>query len=316
MNLYLAPMAGITDWPFRLLCFERGCDMATTEMISAQGLLTAPKKSLAYRFLIARAPFEGPLIAQIFGHDPYYMAGAARQLTETGRFVGIDINMGCPAQKVVGSGSGSALMRDERLAGAIVRAVRGATELPVSVKMRLGWDEKTENAAVIAHIAQEEGAALITVHGRTRMQQYSGQADLGAIMLVKQAVHIPVIANGDVTDGESAKKMLCATGCDGIAVGRGALGNPWIFHEIHAALDGKDFLRPSKREIILTAKRHARMQAAVKGDRIAAMEMRKFFSWYIRGMRGAALLRTRLNTASTLEEAFALLDEFEAQEAE
>lgn len=316
MQLYLAPMAGITDWPFRLLCFEQGCDAATTEMISAQGYLTAPKERNAYRFLTARAPFEGPLIAQIFGKEPIFMMNAARQLSESGRFVGIDINMGCPAQKVVGGGAGSALMRNERLAGAIIRAAVAGTVLPVSVKIRLGWDDASKNAERIARIAQEEGAAMVTVHGRTRMQQYSGRADWEAIARVKQAVHIPVIANGDVTDGAKAKALLAATGCDGVAIGRGALGNPWVFAEAKAALQGKEYVHPTIQTIIETARCHARMMIAWKGEKSALLEMRKHFAWYIHGLRGAAAFRTQVNTAPDFQAVFRLLDEFQARQAE
>ncbi len=316
MQLYLAPMAGITDWPFRLLCFEQGCDAATTEMISAQGYLTAPKERNAYRFLTARAPFEGPLIAQIFGKEPTFMMNAARQLSESGRFVGIDINMGCPAQKVVGGGAGSALMRSERLAGEIIRATVAGTALPVSVKIRLGWDDDSKNAERIAWIAQEEGAAMVTVHGRTRMQQYSGRADWEAIARVKQTVCIPVIANGDVTDGAKAKALLAATGCDGVAIGRGALGNPWVFAEAKAALQGKAYVHPTIQTIIETARRHARMMIAWKGEKSALLEMRKHFAWYIHGLRGAAAFRTQVNTAPNFQTVFRLLDEFQERQAE
>ncbi len=316
MQLYLAPMAGITDWPFRLLCFEQGCDTATTEMISAQGYLTAPKERNAYRFLTARAPFEGPLIAQIFGKEPTFMMNAARQLSETGRFVGIDINMGCPAQKVVGGGAGSALMRNERLAGQIIRAAVAGTALPVSVKIRLGWDDASKNAERIARIAQEEGAAMVTVHGRTRMQQYSGRADWEAIARVKQAVRIPVIANGDVTDGAKAKALLAAAGCDGVAIGRGALGNPWVFAEAKAALQGKEYVSPTIQTIIETVRRHARMMIAWKGEKSALLEMRKHFAWYIHGLRGAAAFRTQVNIAPNFTTVFGLLDEFQERQAE
>ena len=305
-------MAGITDWPCRLLCREMGCDFCTTEMVSALGYLTAPKKSRAYGDLIVRAPFEGPLLVQIFGHEPQYMADAAKRLTDTGRFVGVDINMGCPAQKVTGSGSGSTLMRDEKQAARVIRAVTGATLLPVSVKMRLGWDQNTLSAAAIAHIAQEEGAAFVTVHGRTRVQQYAGKADWEAIARVKQAVRIPVIANGDVTDGASAREILRVTGCDGIAVGRGALGRPWIFKEIKAYERGEALAPPTLREAIDTAKRQARYMYAWKGERSALLEMRKTFAWYLKGFRGAAVLRTKINTAPALNEVYDLLDAFVA----
>lgn len=315
-NLYLAPMAGITDWPFRLLCLSHGCDFATTEMISAQGYLTAPKDRAAYRFLIARAPFEGPLIAQLFGTEPVYIMDAAKRLTDTGRFVGIDINMGCPAQKVTGGGAGSALMRDEEAARRVIHAAVSGTELPVSVKMRLGWDENSMNAVRIAHIAQEEGASLITVHGRTRMQQYSGKADWNKIAEVKQSVRIPVIANGDVTDGQTGLQILHVTGCDGIAIGRGARGNPWIFEEVKAAVRGEEYHKPSLSEIIRTAKAHAHQMSVWKGEKSALLEMRKYFAWYIHDIKGAAALRAKINVAPTFEQVFELLDAFEEAQHE
>lgn len=305
-------MAGITDWPFRLLCKRMGCDVFTTEMVSAQGYLCTPKHNRANRDLVVRAPYEGTLLVQIFGHEPRYMADAAKELTQLGRFCGVDINMGCPARKITGSGSGSALMRDERLAAQVIRAVVGATLLPVSVKMRLGWDEETVNAVRIAHIAQEEGAAFVTVHGRTRAQQYAGQANVEEIARVKQAVRIPVIANGDVRDGASAKETLQITGADGLAVGRAALGNPWVFANIKAALRGESFCPPTAQEIVHTAQQHARYMCAFKGEKWALLEMRKHIAWYMHGKRGASALRTRLNTAQSFDAVFALLDEFAA----
>lgn len=316
MTLYLAPMAGITDWPFRLLCGERGCDFCTTEMVSAQGYITAPKKSRAFGDLVLRAPFEGPLLVQIFGHVPEYMAEAAKRLTDTGRFVGIDINMGCPAQKVTGSGSGSALLREPETVARVVRATVRATLLPVSVKLRLGWDAQSINAPEIAHIAEQEGAAMITVHGRTRMQQYAGHADYAQIARVKQAVRIPVIANGDVIDGASAREILRATGCDGIAVGRGALGRPWVFEQIKKELSGETFTPPTLSETLALAKRQAGYMSAWKGEHLALLEMRKTFAWYVKGFKGAARLRTKINTALTFDEVHALLDAFEAQSGE
>ncbi len=306
-RLFLAPMAGITDKVFRRLCFEQGCDGATTEMVSAQGFLTAPKDRNAYRFLLDRYPDEGALSVQIFGNEPAFMAEAAARLCNLGRFTGIDINMGCPAQKVVGGQSGSALMKDVPLATEIVRAVKKSSFLPVTVKMRLGWDDDHKNAVPFARAMADAGADGLTVHGRTRMQQYAGKADWDAIGEVKAAVKIPVLANGDVTDGESARRALAITGCDGIAVGRGALGKPWVFREIRAALEGKTYTPPSYREIVEIALRQAREMSEWKGEKSAVLEMRKFFGWYIAGRRGAAQLRTRLNLAPTLSEAEKLL---------
>jgi nifR3 family TIM-barrel protein len=305
--LALAPMAGITDQVFRRLCFAKGCDYGTTEMVSAQGFLTAPKDRNAYRFLLARFPEEGPLAVQIFGSEPLYMAQAAAQLTDLSLFSAIDINMGCPAQKVVGGKSGSALMKDPPLAQRIVEEVKKSTYLPVSVKMRLGWDEEHKNAVYFAKRMEQAGAGLLTVHGRTRMQQYAGKADLNAIAQVKRAVKIPVVANGDIRDGASALEALRVTGCDGLAIGRGALGNPWIFAEISAALAGRPYSPPPYSQIVETALRQARDMIAWKGERSALLEMRKHFSWYTAGRRGSAQVRTRVNLASSFEEVEALL---------
>lgn len=305
--LSLAPMAGITDQVFRRLCFEQGCTAATTEMVSAQGFLTAPKDRAAYRFLLDRYPEEGPLAVQIFGSDPDYMARAAAALEALGRFSAIDINMGCPAQKVVGGQSGSALMKDTALAARIVESVKKATCLPVTVKMRLGWDEQHKNAVPFARALARAGADGLTVHGRTRMQQYAGRADWALIGEVKAAVSVPVVANGDIADGESALRCLRETGCDGVAVGRGALGNPWVFAEIGAALSGIPYEKPPFSQVIETALRQAREMAAWKGQRSALLEMRKHFAWYCSGRRGAARVRTAINQAQTFEEVAALL---------
>lgn len=305
--LSLAPMAGITDRVFRRLCFEQGCGAATTEMVSAQGFLTAPPDRNAYRFLLARDPEEGPLSVQIFGSDPDFMGQAAARLTDLNLFTAIDINMGCPAQKVVGGHAGSALMKDPALAGRIVERVKKSTLLPVSVKMRLGWDDQHKNAVLFARTLEAGGADLLTVHGRTRMQQYSGKADWAAIGEVKAAVRIPVVANGDIVNGQTALEALRITGCDGLAIGRGALGNPWIFAEISAALAGRPYSPPPYSQIVETALRQARDMIAWKGERSALLEMRKHFSWYTAGRRGSAQVRTRVNLASSFEEVEALL---------
>ena len=312
-TFYLAPMAGITDQVFRRLCFEKGCDFATTEMVSAQGYLTAPQDRNAYRFLLATFPDEGPLAVQIFGSEPRFLRDAAARLEETQRFSSIDINMGCPAQKVVGGASGSALMKTPALAADIVRAVKSAVSIPVTVKMRLGWSENT--AVDFAKAVTDAGADRLTVHGRTRMQQYAGKADWEAIAAVKQAVRVPVIANGDVVDGSSALECLRVTGCDGIAVGRGALGNPWLFGEMKAAAEHVPYTPPSDAEVMETALRHGREMAAWKGEKSAVLEMRKHFSWYISGRRGAAQVRTQIHLAASLEEVERLLGQlFEKSE--
>ena len=306
----LAPMAGITDWPMRLLCSEQGCNYTTTEMVSAMGFLTAPDSLRVYQYLLAVHPDEVKPVVQIFGHEPQLMAQAAAKLSDMNLFAGIDINMGCPAQKVAGSGSGSALMKNLPLAGQIITFVRAATKLPLTVKMRLGWDDDSICAAELAHICEDCGADGITVHGRTRMQQYSGTADWNAIAEVKKSVRIPVILNGDITSAEDALKAVEMTGCDGIAIGRAALGNPFLFAQIKAAFEGKEVPVPSCSEMIETAIRHGEMMREWKGEKSAVPERRKHLCWYIRGQRGAAKLRTRLTTAAALNEVYDLLRSF------
>ena len=306
----LAPMAGITDWPMRLLCSEYGCNYSTTEMVSAMGFLSAPDSLHVYRYLLAKDPNEVTPLVQIFGHEPQLMSQAAAKLTDMNAFAGIDINMGCPAQKVAGSGSGSALMKNLTLAAQVITLVRAATSLPLSVKMRLGWDDESICAKELAHICEDCGVDLITVHGRTRMQQYSGEADWNKIAEVKQSVRIPVILNGDITSADDALRAIDLTGCDGVAVGRGALGNPFLFAQIKAAFEGKEIPQYPAEHVINTAIRHGEMMRAWKGEKSAVPEMRKHLCWYIRGQRGAAKLRTQLTAVSTLNEVYELLRNF------
>lgn len=300
-KISLAPLAGITDWPFRLLCSELGADEAVTEMISAQGYLTAPKDSYAYRDIMLIHANEAPVIAQVFGHKPDYIYEAIRRISDSGDYCGIDINMGCPAPKVTGSGSGSALMKKPELAREIMKTARYATLLPLSVKMRLGWDEDSINVLQFAQMAQDEGVDSITVHGRTRVQQYAGKADWEWIARVKQAVKIPVYGNGDVFSAADARAMLEQTSCDGLAIGRGSLGNPWLFAQIKQNLLGQVQTRPIPQEVLALALRHARMMVDWKGEVRAVVEMRKHFAWYLKGLRGAAPVRSLINTLTTLE---------------
>lgn len=297
----LAPMAGVTDMPFRLLCFEQGCDWATTEMVSARGYLCGHKKSRAVRELLRRDPAEGAVALQIFGHEPDALGEAVRMLSEQG-FCGIDVNMGCPAPKIVGNGDGSALLKDLDAARQAIAAVRRATELPVTVKMRLGWDADHLVAEALAHICQEEGVDAITVHGRTREQFYSGKADWETIARVKRSVRIPVFGNGDLNTAEEALRCMKESGVDGVSIARGATGNPWIFSRFARLKQGLPAPEPTGRERIDTAMRHARMLSEWKGEDVAIREMRKHAAWYTRGMYGAAQMRPALYAAETLDE--------------
>ena len=301
-EIRLAPMAGITDWPFRLLCFEQGCDAATTEMISALGYVYAPKNHVQTNQLLEKAPGEGKLFVQIFGKEPELMAQAAARLSTLGRYDGVDINMGCPAHKVACSGEGSGLMRDPKKVEAIIRAVVAATDLPVSVKFRLGWDETCINVDELAVMAEELGVKEIAVHGRTRQQQYSGKADWAAIARVKRRVHIPVFGNGDIFTPGDAKRMLEETGCDGVLIGRGAMGNPWLFGQIKAELRGEAWEEPSVQQRVDMALLHIERLMSWKPERVAVREMRKHIGWYFHGLRGAAQLRGSINTLPTAQE--------------
>lgn len=306
--ILLAPMAGVTDLTFRALCRELGCDFTYTEMVSAKGLYYGGAATAA---LLETAPVERPCGAQLFGREPALLAEIARRLSaeRQGELALIDINMGCPAPKIVRNGEGCALMLEPALAGRIIEAVARASSLPVTVKFRKGFDDGHVNALEFARVAQESGAALLTLHGRTRSQMYSGKADWDIIGEVKAAVDIPVIGNGDVFTGADAAAMRAHTGCDGVMVARGAQGNPFIFREIKAALAGAPYTPPTDAERLDMAILHLRRAVARQGPR-AAVEMRKHVAWYIKGMRGGALLRAQVNAAATAAQMEALLGAF------
>ena len=293
----LAPMAGVCDLPFRLLCKEKGAAMVCTEMVSAKAIYYNNKNT---KELLTIDKNEGPVSLQLFGSEPKLMAEMAKRIEEI-PFDILDFNMGCPVPKVVNNGEGSALMKNPVLAGHIIEAMANAISKPVTVKIRAGFDSEHINAVEIAKIAENSGAAAITVHARTREQYYSGKADREIIRLVKEAVTIPVIGNGDIDCYESAKHMLEYTGCDGVAIGRGAEGNPWIFEELNAKYAGLDYNKPSLEEVKEMIMRHARMLIDYKGEYIGIREMRKHAAWYTAGFKGASKLRGCLNEASSIE---------------
>ncbi len=303
-GVILAPMAGVTDLPFRLLCREQGADLVCMEMVSAKAILYQNKNTAA---LMKTDPKEAPVSLQLFGSDPEIIARAAAMIEEL-PFDILDLNMGCPVPKVAGNGEGAALMKNPRLVGQIVEKTVQAVKKPVTVKIRKGFDGEHANAVEIAYIAQECGAAAVTVHGRTREQYYSGEADWEIIRRVKEAVSIPVIGNGDIDSAQSAKRMLDKTGCDGLMVGRAARGNPWLFKRIRVFLQtGEDPGKPDSDELREMMLRHARMELALKGEYTGIRQMRKHVAWYTAGMPNSAKLRARVNEIETMSELEELL---------
>lgn len=327
-GLLLAPMAGISDRAFRMLCRKMGAEYTVSEMVCAKALCFEQKCRKQDEELFKSASLaavrvdEQPMAVQIFGSEPEHIEEATR-LIVSGEYKGcrstaqpaaIDINMGCPVHKVVANREGSALMKEPRLAGEVVRAaVKAAGEIPVTVKIRAGWDSESINATEIARIAEAEGASAVCVHGRTRSQMYSGRADRKVIADVKAAVKIPVIGNGDITDAASALDMFERTGCDAIMIGRGAMGNPWIFAEIKAALEGHEYARPGGETVIATALEQLRGMIEDKGERLGVAESRKHLCKYLRGFSGAAEARGKLNYAETYAEMEEILNVLLAQ---
>ena len=292
-NVFLAPMAGITDLAFRIICKEFGAELTYTEMISAKGLSYNDKKTFS---LLNSEGEQGWRAVQIFGSDPFVLSESAKRLEDTADI--IDINMGCPAGKIIRNGEGSALTKDPMLVGEIINKVSSAVKIPVTVKIRKGFDKEHINAPYIAHIAEESGAAAITVHGRLASDMYSGVADREIIKKVKEEVKIPVIGNGDIFSAKDAKTMFEETGCDGIMVARGALGNPFIFDEIL----NPEFKKPTVEEKIKMAIKHIDLMIQIKGEKIGIPESRKHIQWYVKGMRGASTIKNAANNAKTYAE--------------
>ncbi|MCI5919334.1 MAG: tRNA dihydrouridine synthase DusB [Roseburia sp.] len=305
-NLILAPMAGVTDLPFRLLCKEQGAGLLCMEMVSAKAILYKNKNT---EELLTIDPRENPVSLQLFGSDPDIMGEIAKQIEER-PFDILDINMGCPVPKVVNNGDGSALMKNPLLAGKIIEKVASAIEKPVTVKIRKGFDDEHVNAVEMAHIAQESGAAAVAVHGRTREQYYSGKADWDIIRQVKEAVSIPVIGNGDILKAEDVIAMKEQTGCDGFMIGRGAQGNPWIFSQILSYFKTGTYPeKPGFQEVTEMLLRHAKMQLAFKGEYTGIREIRKHAAWYTSGYKNSSKLRGRINEVESYEQLEALFRE-------
>lgn len=305
-NLILAPMAGVTDLPFRLLCKEQGAGLLCMEMVSAKAILYKNKNTEELLTVDSR---EHPVSLQLFGSDPDIISEIAKQIEER-PFDILDINMGCPVPKVVNNGDGSALMKNPRLAGEIIEKTARAIGKPVTVKIRKGFDEEHVNAVELAHIAQESGAAAVAVHGRTREQFYSGKADWDIIRQVKEAVSIPVIGNGDLLTAEDVIAMEKQTGCDGFMIARGAEGNPWIFNQIlHYFKTGEYLPKPDFAEMTEMLLRHARMQLEFKGEYTGIREIRKHAAWYTAGYKNSSKLRGRINEVKNYEQLEALFRE-------
>jgi nifR3 family TIM-barrel protein len=301
-NVFLAPMAGVTDKAFRIICRQMNCGLVYTEMVSSKGLYYGSKKT---EILMDIDDREAPAVVQIFGSEPEIMGNMAEVLSDNKKVAFIDINMGCPAPKIVKNCEGSSLMKNPELAGRIVQMVVSKSKKPVTVKIRKGWDDTSVNAVEFAKMLEASGVSAVAVHGRTRAQMYEGKADWDIIRQVKENLLVPVIGNGDVTSPETAKALFDETGCDGIMIGRGSLGNPWIFKRVtHYLQTGEILPDPTKEEVIKTALLHLEMMNEYKGQR-GIIEMRKHLSWYIKGMKGAALIRdsiNRMNDKSEIEE--------------
>ena len=320
-GLVLAPMAGVTDRTFRNICKSYGAEYTVSEMVCAKSLCyeqKAKKKDFSVTAELATVlSGDGPMAIQIFGSEPSFMAEAATMLADgsyknclsTEKPIAIDINMGCPVRKITSNGEGSALMQNPRLAGEIVRAVSDAVNIPVTVKIRAGWDDTSKNAVELSKILESNGAASICVHARTKEQLYRPGIDMNIITEVKKAVSVPVIGNGDIYSAKDAITMLNTTECDGIMIGRGAMGNPWIFKEIICSLENREYIPPTNEEKISLALSQLEQMIKVKGERVGMAEGKKHISWYICGMNGAASARNKVMTSSSFNEIKSVLED-------
>lgn len=304
-NIVLAPMAGITDKTYRLLAKEMGAGLVVTEMVSAKGLYYKDKKTDQLMSIDER---ERPVALQIFGSDPKIMGEVVKlYINDRDDIDIIDINMGCPAPKIVKNNDGSALMKDPELVKRIIYNVVNASKKPVTIKTRIGWDNKNLNGIEIAKIAEAEGASAITIHGRTKEMYYSGEANWEYIKSVKEEVNIPVIGNGDIFNPQDAINMLEYTKCDGVAVGRGAMGNPFIFRGINQIINGNEYVQPSDTEIINMIIKHMNLICSDKGEKVGVREMRKHISWYLKGMKGSNKIKDEINSLEYKDDVIKLL---------
>ncbi|ADL53452.1 tRNA dihydrouridine synthase DusB [Clostridium cellulovorans] len=303
-NVFLAPMAGVTDSPFRTLCLEQGCGLVYTEMVSAKGLFYGSENTEALLKVIDE---ERPVAVQIFGRDPYIMAKACEYFDKKDEFCIIDVNMGCPAPKIVKNGEGSALMKEPELAYEIVKTLKNTTSKPVTVKFRKGFDEDNINAVEFAKVIEEAGADAIAVHGRTRAQMYQGKADWNIIAQVKKAVTIPVIGNGDVFSHEDAQNLIHISNCDGIMVARGSQGNPWLFNQIKQKLSNEEIKYPTGAEKIDMCIRHYQLELMSNEEVKAVREMRKHIAFYVKGLKDCTVIRNAVNYETDAKKVIDLL---------
>lgn len=306
-KVFLSPMAGVTDLPFRLICKEKGCGMLYTEMINAKALCYDDENT---KKMLKIEDEEHPIAVQIFGSEPEFMGKAAAIMNEYPNEI-LDINMGCPAPKVIKNGDGSALMRNPKLASEVLSSVVKNSKKPVTLKIRKGWDDDSVNAVEIAKIAEQCGISALAIHGRTREQFYSGKADWDIIEKIKQTINIPVIGNGDVFEVEDAVNMLEKTKCDAIMIGRGAQGNPWIFKRINHYMETGEILpEPTLEERITTAIKHMNLAVTEHGEYVAVREMRKHIGWYLKGLKNSAKYRDQINKITDYKEVIAMLEEY------